>query len=98
MKTGNLIVRLREGCHKSQKQLAMEAGLDPTVLCHIEKNQRRPYFDVMVRLARALHVSLDDFALGMQEDCVIQITVMPLERTKPSIDQAPKKAKSKQLQ
>ena len=50
--------RLRK--HYSQEKLAELVGITPTHMKHIESEHRKPSLDVLFRLVRALHLSLDD--------------------------------------
>ena len=50
--------RLRK--HYSQEKLAELVGITPTHMKHIESEHRKPSLDVLFRLVRTLHLSLDD--------------------------------------
>lgn len=57
---GEAIHTARMDCHYTQEQLAEKAGITPTHLKHIESGHRNPSLEVLYRLARILHMSLDD--------------------------------------
>ncbi|KPF53729.1 hypothetical protein IP65_11900 [Novosphingobium sp. AAP1] len=60
--------RLREAREKqglSQAELAQRAELQPSAIAHFEANRRKPSFENVRRLAKALDVS-SDYLLGVQ--------------------------------
>lgn len=66
--TTNFASRLRktrETRELSQSELAREAGMQPSAIAHFEAGRRKPSFDNVRALARALKVSAD-FLLGTQ--------------------------------
>jgi len=50
----------------TQQELADRAGLPPTSISHFEKGARKPSFDNLRRLARALETQTD-YLLGLTE-------------------------------
>jgi len=63
MTLGQAIRAIRQEAGLSQKELAEAAGIDQSYLSMIESGQRRnPGTKVIVRLAQALQVSIDDLA------------------------------------
>lgn len=60
--------RLKEAREKqglNQAQLAQRAELQPSAIAHFEANRRKPSFENVRRLAKALDVS-SDYLLGVQ--------------------------------
>jgi transcriptional regulator with XRE-family HTH domain len=60
--------RLREARERlglNQAQLAQRAELQPSAIAHFEANRRKPSFENVRRLAKALDVS-SDYLLGVQ--------------------------------
>ena len=53
---GHEIKKGREALHKSQEDLAFEAGIHRTYVSMIERGKKSPTLAVIVRLANALHV------------------------------------------
>lgn len=58
-KLGGAIRAARLAQHISQETLAEMVSITPTHLKHIESEHRKPSLDVLWRLARILHLSLD---------------------------------------
>ena len=56
---GRNVSRLRSDAGLSQDKLAEKADLDRTYLSGIERGVRNPGIKTVIRLARALNVSLD---------------------------------------
>ncbi len=64
--TGDFASRLRktrENRELSQSQLAQRAGMQPSAIAHFEAGRRKPSFDNVRALAKALEVTAD-FLLG----------------------------------
>jgi transcriptional regulator with XRE-family HTH domain len=57
--------KAREARELSQSELAREAGMQPSAIAHFEAGRRKPSFDNVRSLARALKVSAD-YLLGTQ--------------------------------
>jgi transcriptional regulator with XRE-family HTH domain len=57
--------KTRENRELSQSELAREAGMQPSAIAHFEARRRKPSFDNVRALARALKVSAD-YLLGTQ--------------------------------
>src|SRR6266436_6441184 len=55
----------RENRELSQSELASEAGMQPSAISHFEAGRRKPSFDNVRSLAKALKVSAD-YLLGTQ--------------------------------
>jgi len=62
---GHNVSRLRAQAGLSQDQLAEKADLDRTYLSGIERGVRNPGIKVVIRLARALRVTLDQLCKGV---------------------------------
>lgn len=58
---------LRQGNHKTQKQLALELGLSEIAIQNYENCRRKPTFDVLIALADYFDVSLD-YLVGRSDD------------------------------
>src|SRR5690349_7017128 len=56
---------MREKRELSQSELARDAGMQPSAIAHFEAGRRKPSFDNVRALARALKVS-GDYLLGTQ--------------------------------
>lgn len=57
--------KTRENRELSQSELAREAGMQPSAIAHFEAGRRKPSFDNVRALAKALKVSAD-YLLGAQ--------------------------------
>ena len=57
--------KTRETRELSQSELAREAGMQPSAIAHFETGRRKPSFDNVRALAKALKVSAD-YLLGAQ--------------------------------
>lgn len=57
---GNAIRNARIENKLSQEELAEIVGITPTHLKHIESEHRKPSIEVLFRLAKTLHFSLDN--------------------------------------
>ena len=65
MSLGRTIRAMREYTDTTQKELAQSAGIDQSYLSMLESGRRRnPGLRTVARLARALHVSIDELAAG----------------------------------
>lgn len=61
-------IRLREARERqslNQAQLAQRAELQPSAIAHFEANRRKPSFENVRRLAKALDIS-SDYLIGVQ--------------------------------
>jgi transcriptional regulator with XRE-family HTH domain len=63
---GTRLKRIREDRELSQSELAREAGMQPSAIAHFEADRRKPSFDNVRALAKALQVSAD-YLLGTGE-------------------------------
>lgn len=61
---GQRIADARRSLGLSQKQLAVLVNVEPNTISMYESGGRKPSTDVIVRLARALHVSTDFLLIG----------------------------------
>ena len=57
---GNAIRKARTDKKISQENLAELVGITPTHLKHIESEHRKPSIEVLFKLAKELHMSLDN--------------------------------------
>lgn len=62
---GRNVSRFRSEAGISQDKLAEKADLDRTYLSGIERGVRNPGIKVVIRLSRALDVSLDELCKGI---------------------------------
>lgn len=63
----------------SQGELATRAGLPPTSISHFEAGSRKPSFDNLRRLAKALEVTTD-FLLGLSDEPEMSAASDPIFR------------------
>ena len=66
MSFGSRLQTLRERSELTQKQLAEHLQVTPQAYSQYERDQRRPDFETLVRIADFYHVSLDYLLLGEQ--------------------------------
>lgn len=59
-KIGKVIRKVRESKKITQEQLALNAGLNRAYIGYIERGERNPSTDTLVKIARALKVSPKD--------------------------------------
>jgi transcriptional regulator with XRE-family HTH domain len=64
---GKVLRKLRNECGFSQDRLAHDADLDRTYVSMLERGIRQPTLDTMVRLSRALGVTLSELARMIEE-------------------------------
>lgn len=62
---GRNVAHLRNDAGLSQDKLAEKADLDRTYLSGIERGVRNPGIKIVIRLARALRVSVDQLCKGV---------------------------------
>ena len=62
---GRNVARLRSQAGLSQDKLAEKADLDRTYLSGIERGVRNPGIKIVIRLARALRVTVDQLCKGV---------------------------------
>ena len=62
---GRNVARLRNEAGLSQDKLAEKADLDRTYLSGIERGVRNPGIKIVIRLARALRVPVDQLCKGV---------------------------------
>ena len=62
---GRNVARLRNEAGLSQDKLAEKADLDRTYLSGIERGVRNPGIKIVIRLARALRVTVDQLCKGV---------------------------------
>ena len=63
---GRNVARLRTGREFSQDRLAEKADLDRTYVSGIERGVRNPGIKAVLRIAKALNVSIGDLCKGVQ--------------------------------
>jgi transcriptional regulator with XRE-family HTH domain len=63
---GARLRKLREARELSQSELARKAGMQPSAIAHFEADRRKPSFDNIRALAKALDASAD-YLLGSTE-------------------------------
>lgn len=61
---GNAIRTARINNNLSQEELAEKVGITPTHLKHLESEHRKPSIEVLFRLAKTLHFSLDNIVFS----------------------------------
>ena len=66
---GNTLRNSRIEHHLSQEELAEEIEITPTHLKHLESEHKKPSIEVLFKLARTLHFSLDNIIFS-QEDTI----------------------------
>jgi transcriptional regulator with XRE-family HTH domain len=66
LQLGRNLARFRDQADFSQEKLAELADLDRTYLSGIERGVRNPGIKSVIRLARALKVSLDQLCKGVE--------------------------------
>lgn len=68
---GKMIRRKREERGYSQRQLCRIANCSNTTLCHIENGNSNPQYDVILKIASALNVPIEELISGNQriESC-----------------------------
>jgi transcriptional regulator with XRE-family HTH domain len=97
---GDRLKQLRESAGLSQYRLGQEAGVTPATISRIEAGLREPGWETVLRLARALNVSVAEFDTGEQFNAGAEPTPpepsvdtslepTPLERESPSPDPEP---------
>lgn len=59
-KIGQSLRTIREGKNITQEKLALDAGLNRTYIGYIERGERNPSTDTLVKIAKALKVSPKD--------------------------------------
>ena len=64
---GDRLRAVRELRRESQAQAAHRIGISANALCQYEKNDRRPTYTVLIRIARHYRVSTD-YLLGLELD------------------------------
>lgn len=65
---GRHVRRLRVTAGLSQEALAVDAKLEPSHLSRIERGLSNPTFDVLARLAEALHVDMEALTSSAEVD------------------------------
>lgn len=65
---GREIKKVREALHKSQEDLAFEAGIHRTYVSMIERGKKSPTLAVIVRLANALNVKPSELLQRMENE------------------------------
>ena len=74
--------RLRESRGLSQKALAEKSGVPRPTIAHLESGQANPTLSVVVRVAQALGVSMDELTQAFEAPVgVLSVRSLPTERT-----------------
>jgi len=60
MGLGEKILKLRNAAELTQEQLAQKSKITVSTIYKIEKNKLNPSFQVLVNIADALNISLDE--------------------------------------
>lgn len=60
MNLGENIRRKREEYEIEQKELARRTDTTPAMISYIEKGSKKPSIDLLVRIAEALHCTVND--------------------------------------
>jgi transcriptional regulator with XRE-family HTH domain len=55
----NILRRVRQQSGMTQTELAARAGLPPSAIAHLEHGRRKPSFDTLLKISRALSVTAD---------------------------------------
>jgi transcriptional regulator with XRE-family HTH domain len=65
---GQQLTRMRCQCKLTQKQLARQSGLSKAIIQSLEQGVRRdPRLSTVVRLAKALHITLNELVPTQRE-------------------------------
>lgn len=64
---GNAIRQSRINNHMTQEELAELVDITPTHMKHLESEHRKPSIEVLFRLAKVLHMSLDELLIPDNE-------------------------------
>ncbi len=65
---GNAIREARLYNNLSQEDLAELVGITPTHLKHLESEHRKPSIEVLFRIAKILHMSIDNIVFKNEND------------------------------
>lgn len=65
---GIRIKRLRQERKLSQESLAERVGISPKYVSSIERGKENPTLDIVIKLAGALHVEVEDVFTVVQEE------------------------------
>lgn len=64
---GSVLREFRKAASQTQEALAFDAKLDRTYISLLELGQRSPTLDTMISLAKALNITLVDFAREIEK-------------------------------
>lgn len=67
LRFGKRLRELREAHGSTQAALAEAAGMVPNALARLERGERQPSWDAVLRLAAALGVGVEEFAIDAKE-------------------------------
>lgn len=65
MKIAENLKKFREACGLSQMQLAEKAGVNQSMIAHIENGLKVPSLAVTINLSKVLGVTLDELCMGV---------------------------------
>ena len=69
---GRRVREKRRERHLTQETVAELAGISSSFVGHIERGEKIPSLQTMVRIGEALNVSLDYLALGVHQACAME--------------------------
>ena len=75
MNFGDKLKMLRTGQNLTQQQLATRLGVQKSVVSYYESGERTPSTDVLIKLARVFHTTID-YLLDVKRERVIDVSVL----------------------
>lgn len=73
MNFGDKLKMLRTGQNFTQQQLATRLGVQKSVVSYYESGERTPSTDVLIKLARVFHTTID-YLLDVKRERVIDVS------------------------
>lgn len=73
MNFGDKLKMLRTGQNLTQQQLATRLGVQKSVVSYYESGERTPSTDVLIKLARVFHTTID-YLLDVKRERVIDVS------------------------
>lgn len=73
MNFGDKLKMLRTGQNLTQQQLATRLGVQKSVVSYYESGERTPSTDVLIKLARVFHTTID-YLLDVRRERVIDVS------------------------
>lgn len=73
MNFGEKLKMLRTGQNLTQQQLATRLGVQKSVVSYYESGERTPSTDVLIKLARVFHTTID-YLLDVKRERVIDVS------------------------